>query len=505
MSALRSVLGLVPTENFALVYKGDTLASQITDGAVTKNKFFDEHITSVNFEDSLEFRYSLPLKEGTLRLSLPDSVILFSREFRFHDSTEYLVRYDKSGSDMYRETKGKKQKTISRFSDNAKREIKSSQSGWSKHYQHLGLDSSYVAYYSVDSILMSQSISVNFPNEEQLHIYSKMNPYHYSLRRSYNSKDSNYTYNYLIHNGDTSITDNLNHRFRDIDSTYTCYSYSDKTRGLNGFTQKFEKSLSDSSYGYNSAYGGSVGWTLANDTFKISKDYNLNGKLIRRESMLLIDGDYGIEELLDRRDTFYHIINHYHALYWKENHITDYFPYYKQIYLDEDSSVIRELNYSFDIQDEWPILTITEGDSTWVESTADGASSKYALEVGFCGGVVTSGYVSYIPDENTFIFTGIGSESVRKKLLKYSKQHFALDLGVGAPPLYFINIGDAGSPIHNFKAYNEKTFQSLNDILTKSKTTVASLYVNGEQKKIDCTFLKLDFNYSLQVKRVKRS
>lgn len=486
------MLGVSSNENFALVYKGDTLASQVIDGAFTKSTFFDERITYINFKDSLEFRFSLPLKEGILRMNLPDSTTLFSKEFWMRDSSEHIVRYDNRGKEMFKLDIGKKQKSITRISEHAKRQIKSSQSGWSKHYHHLGLDSSYVAYYSLDSVLTSQSILVNFPNEEQMHIYSKMNPYHYSLRRSYSSRDSGYYYSFSTRDGDTSITDNLSHRLRDIDSTYSCNSYSHISNGTHGFTQKFESSNSDSSFGYSSANGGSIGWALENDTFKISKDYNLNGKLIRRESMLLIDGDYGIEELLERRDTFYHVINHYHALYWTENHITDYFPYYKQIYLDEDSSVIRELNYSFDVQNEWPILTITEGDSTWVESTADGASSKYALEVGFCGGVSTD-MVSYKADENSFQFSGVGGKKVKKKLLIKSKMHF--DLGVGWPPLYFIYIKDSEISNHNFKAYNSKTAQSFSDIISKGSYKQALLYINGNLNKVDCTFLKLDFDW----------
>ncbi len=76
----RAMLGVGPTENFALVYKGDTLASQTTHGDVAKSKFFDEHITRINFGDSVEFHYSLPHKSGLYRLRLPDSTKLFSKE-----------------------------------------------------------------------------------------------------------------------------------------------------------------------------------------------------------------------------------------------------------------------------------------------------------------------------------------------------------------------------------------------------------------------------------------
>lgn len=493
---VQKAFGVKPGENFALVYKGDTLASYISDGKTSSKQFFEETISCKNYKDSLEYNFSLPNKKGTYRLSLPDSVLIFSKELQLSDSTISVVRYSSDGTEKYRMNKRDKNTTITYSSKTCKRVTNIYDKRWEKRYIQLQPDSSYYRSYNQDSVLAETGYVANRISGERISWTQRESPFHYVYSKTYYVADSSYNYRLSIDSErDTSISESTNRKFTDIDSTFFCRDW---IAGENfGYGKIYTSSGKDSTYKFGSQDGGTIEIVAITDSLEVYKSYNLFGEPVYRSIMKMLDDDYGVEEILEKRDTFYHVINYYHQLYWDKDYITAFFPFYKQVFFDEDSIVIRELNYSFEQQDEWPVLTIKEGDSVRVVSTTEGADSKYAVEVGICG-LSGSRYERppYSIEESSFRYEGAGNDRVKRRILKNSKKYIKLKYGVGRPPLYFIYLKDSEYYFHSFKSRREGSDQSFLEILRTAKPQKVTLYVEGKPKVIEAIVLRLDYDFS---------
>ena len=99
MVKIRSVLGVEPNSDFALVYKGDTLARYASNGNTSISTIFDEEIKITNYGDSVGYEYNLPQKSGIYRINLPDSLPLYSYSYLKEPKKTSLVSYDSMGKE----------------------------------------------------------------------------------------------------------------------------------------------------------------------------------------------------------------------------------------------------------------------------------------------------------------------------------------------------------------------------------------------------------------------
>lgn len=501
ISAVRNMLGVGPTENFTLVYKGDTLASQFIDGDVSKSKFFDEHITCINFGDSLEFQYSLPYGYGIHRVKPIDSTTIYRKVTFGHSPPDItdVYRYDESGEGVYWEEIFMGKRVITRYKGDGSLTTTITADGWSESYIQSEPDSSYITDYTPDSTFVGYSFNVKLPTGEQLGITEQVQPYSYRSTRSFNSIDSNYSYSLNVWKRDTSITDFISHRFPDLDSIYKCNS------GISDQGEVYTKqyvhvSSGDSLYRYSSLNGGSISWMIENDSVKISKDYDLSGKLIERRRLeFLFDGSE-MAEVLIMRDTFRHFIMYYHNLNWKDDtmHVTSYFPYSRQVYLNDDSVVTKELNYSFERKGDWPVVTIKENDSTWVENISDGESSKFAEDIYIPSSSISVDSISVdvnnIPVDS-LQFKGMGGTHLREWFMGVADQKVANHEWVGSSPYYVAYFTEDQEPVSTFRGYWGKSDAECDEMMKNAKKTKATLYVDGKPRKVKGVLLRLDITY----------
>lgn len=496
-SEVKSALGVEQGKDFALVYRGDTLASFSSNDKRSITTFFDEEIRYIYFEDSMEYRYSLPLRSGVLRLSLPDSLPLFVKEHLSESIYSKLIRYDSVGVEKYKEEIREDAKIVTRTSGKGKEATTIQENRWFVNYTQENPDSSYFREYNADSVLQAWSYVLNMTNGERIHVAQREDPFNYTFSKTYYERDTNYNYRFNINSdGDTLINESFTRKFKDIDSTYYCGDWS----GANyvAHSEQYHSLKGDSSYSVNSQDGLYYSVDNFEDSLEISKSFDLNGNLIYRSSMKMLNGDYGVEEILEKRDTFYHVINYYHQLYWDKDHITDLFPYYKQVYLDEDSAVIRELDYSFEKKDEWPVLTITESDSSWVESADDAGGSKYAAGVAFCGGT-KGNLVGWEMRESTYYFSGTAKRKTEKLLGSFIKANNGRGkMGFGVPPFYILKNQNSVQFVQNLSGLNDLQIQGLKQILS-GKGKKAVLYINDNAQHFEGTFAKLFFEFSYYV------
>lgn len=367
---------------------------------------------------------------------------------------------------------------------------------WWVEYTQSELDSSYRKSYDVDSVLVEWSYVVNRSNGERIMVDQRESPYFYTWSKKYYDTDTNYYYSLRVGpEKDTVLNESFTRKFKDTDSTYFCRDWSES-----GYVAHHEQCLTpelDSTYTIQSSDGIYVSLHKLTDGRKVSKSFDLLGNLTYRSSMEMVNEDYGVEEILEKRDTFYHVINYYHQLYWDKDHITDFFPYYKQVYLDEDSAVIRVLDYSFEKQDDWPVLTITEGDSSWAESTDEGGSSRYAAGVAFCGGAIGSFQVCEMNDL-TFSSVGMINKKGQNRLKKYFEKNRAGFIGgVGVPPFYFIKNRTEDELLCNINGRAK-----INDAqkIIEGKWVKAELHFNKEVRVFEGIFTRAFFELNCYVK-----
>ncbi|WP_417609652.1 hypothetical protein [Owenweeksia hongkongensis] len=492
---VQKALGVEKGEDFALVYKGDTLSSYVSDSTMAAYSLFDERISVTNYGDSLEYRFSLPQRKGVCRVWLPDSLPLYYDGHSNQLKKTIIVRYNREGIEQYREDINERAKIVTQTVENARVITTTDATGYRIDYLQSNPDSSHYKHYSMDSVMIRRGYEVKRANGERIRFNLVENPLAYD--KSFYGLDSSHTFSFEVRQeNDTNISERSTRYFRDIDSSYHCEDW--LRQGYFGYGKSLNTQLKDSAYHYNSYSGVYINVNNHRDSIEVSENYDLEGKLVHRSTMRMIMGDYGVEEVLEKRDTFYHAINYYHQLYWNKDHITDLFPYYKQVYLDEDSTVIRVLDYSFEKQDEWPVLTITEGDSSWVENTTEGVSSKYAKEVGFCGGAISKG-VGYIIEGNSFTVAGTASGKVAKKLYEIAKGCAKNEVGSSGPPFYFFYSESQGQMVTSYNRFSTSCCSEVERILRKSKSQKVMLYENDQVREIECVFIKLDFEYRFGV------
>lgn len=114
ISKIRSAIGIDEKGDFALVYKGDTLASCVSKGSSALYSLFDEKIEITNYVDSLGYKYSLPQKSGICRISLPDSLPVYSYSNMKESNRSSIVRYDPVGKEEYKEEIEGNKKVVTR-------------------------------------------------------------------------------------------------------------------------------------------------------------------------------------------------------------------------------------------------------------------------------------------------------------------------------------------------------------------------------------------------------
>lgn len=497
MSEIRSAIGIDEKVDFALVYKGDTLASCVSKGSSALYSLFDEKIEITNYVDSLGYKYSLPQKSGICRISLPDSLPVYSYSNMKESNRSSIVRYDRVGKEEYKEEIEGNKKVVTRTLEKGKETTTVHKDRWWVEYTQSELDSSYRKSYDLDSVLVEWSYVVNRSNGERIMVDQRESPYFYTWSKKYYDTDTNYYYSLRVGpEKDTVLNESFTRKFKDTDSTYFCRDWSES-----GYVAHHEQYLTpelDSTYTIQSLDGIYVSLHKLTDGRKVSKSFDLLGNLTYRNSMEMVNGDYGVEEILEKRDTFYHVINYYHQLYWDKDHITDFFPYYQQVYLDEDSVVIRVLDYSFEKQDDWPVLTITEGDSSWVESTDEGGGSKYAAGVAFCGGAISRG-VGLIIEEDPFRTEGAVKSKTGKQLEEVIRGCAKYEIELSGPPFYFFYSEGQEKIISSFKRLSTSCSSEVDRILRRGKKQKVTLYEKGTEREMECVFFKLDFNYRFGV------
>ena len=493
-SEVQKLLGVELGKDFALVYKGDTLTSFSSNDKRSIATFFDEEIRCIYFEDSVEYQYSLPRRSGVLRLSLPDSLPLFVKENLSESNYSKLIRYDSVGVEKYKEEIREDAKIVTRTSGKGKEATTIQENRWFVNYTQKNPDSSYFREYNADSVLQAWSYVLNVTNGERIHVAQREDPFNYTFSKTCYERDTNYNYRFNINSdGDTLLNESFTRKFKDLDSTYYCGDWS----GVDyvAYSEQFHSSKGDSSYRVNSQDGLYYSVDNFEDSLKISKSFDLHGNLIYQSSMKMLNGDYGVEEILEKRDTFYHVINYFHRLHWGKEQITEIFPYIKRVYLDEDSAVVRVLDYSFEKQDEWPVLTITEGDTSWIESMDDGGNSKYAPKIG----VTISNRVGWEMRESTYYFSGTAKRKTEKLLGSFIKANNGRGkMGFGVPPFYILKNQNSNQLVHNLAGVFDQQAQELNQILS-GKGRKSVLYVNDKTQQFEGIFAKLFFELSYYV------
>jgi len=495
---IREVLGVAKGEDFALVYKGDTLTSYVTNGNTAITTLFDEEIRTTNYGDSLGYEYNLPQKSGTYVISLPDSLPVYWHSYLKKSGKSVLIRYDSSGREKYREVSQNNQKVITQTLDEVTKITTVRDKRWFVKYVHSEPDSSYQESYTADSVLTGWRYEVEKASGERIRVHHRKSPYSYDYSKTLYDTDTNYTFSLNVDaKKDTLMSESFSREFKDLDSTYHCRDWSGV--GYVAHRERFESRKMDSSYSVHSSDGIYTSVAKKMDSLEVTKLFDLQGNLLYRNNLKLRNGDYGVEEILERRDTFYHVVNYYHQLYWDKDHITDYFPYNKQVYLDQDSAVIRVLDYSFEKQDEWPVLTITEGDSNWVESTAEGGDSKYAINVAFCGGVVAS-IIELIIEDAPFTSAGAINRKTVKKLEEVIRGCAKYEVGTSGPPFYFFYSEDQGEVFTSFKRPQAPCTLEAERLLQRAKSQKALLYNRGTHE-IDGCFFSLNFEHRFGERR----
>lgn len=497
MSEIRAFLDVSQEGDFALVYKGDTLSSYTSTDYGATATLFDEQIEIVEYSDSLVYRYSLANENGVKSFSLPDTLPLYFQYYSESSQASYTIRYDSERQEKFKKEVNPYSTEITKATGTYTEVTTIQDTRWMVKYTSANSDSSYLKIFNNDSTLQQWSYVLNKTNGERItetQIYSHAN---YNYTKGFHMPDTNYNYSLNIDaKGDTIQHERFTQKFKDSDSTYFCRDVSGA--GYVAHTEQFKSPEKDSTYTVDSRTGTRYTIHYLDDSLTVRKAFDLNGNLAYRSFMKETNGDYGVEEILEKRDTFYHVINYYHQLYWDKDHITDFFPYYKQVYLDEDSAVIRVLDYSFEKQDDWPVLTITEGDSSWVESTGEGGSSKYAIEVAFCGGAISRG-VGIIIEDDPFSAEGAITSKTVKKLEEVIRGCAKYEIGISGPPFYFFYSEDQEKLISPFKRLSTSCSSEVDRILRRSKKQKVILHEKGTEREVECVFFKLDFKYSFGV------
>ncbi|AEV33211.1 hypothetical protein Oweho_2237 [Owenweeksia hongkongensis DSM 17368] len=493
-SEVQNVLGVEQGKGFALVYRGDTLASFSSNDKRSLTTFFDEEIRCIYFEDSVEYQYSLPHRSGVFRLSLSDSLPLFEKENLSESNYSKLIRYDSMGAEKYKEEIREDAKIVTRTSGKGKEATTIQENRWFVNYTQENPDSSYFREYNADSVLQAWSYVLNMTNGERIHVAQREDPFNYTFSKTYYERDTNYNYRFNINpDGDTLLNESFSKKFKELDSTYYCADWSGADYVAR--SEQYHSLKGDSSYSVNSQDGLYYSVDNFEDSLEISKSFDLQGNLIYRTSMEMLNGDYGVEETLEQRDTFYHEINYFHGLQWGKGQITEIFPYIRRVYLDEDSAVVRVLDYSFEKQDEWPVLTITEGDTSWIESMDDGGNSKYAPKIG----VTISNRVGWEMRESTYYFSGTAKRKTEKLLGSFIKANNGRGkMGFGVPPFYILKNQNSVQFVQNLSGLNDLQIQGLKQILS-GKGKKAVLYINDNAQHFEGTFAKLFFEFSYYV------
>lgn len=497
LSEVEAALGTEPLSDFALIHKGDTLASYSskTDGSLAT--LFDERIHIIQYTDSLEYRYTLPDESGVKRFSLPDTLPLYFQYYSESSQASYTIRYDSVGQEKFKKEVNPYYKEKTRATD-AYTEVTTIQdTRWMVKYTSANSDSSHLKIFNNDSSLQQWSYVLNKTNGERITESQLYSPFNYSYTKGFHMQDTNYNYRLNIDaKGDTIQHESFTQKFKNSDSTYFCGDWSGAEYVT--YTEQFKSPEKDSSYTVDSRTGTRYNIHYLDGSLTVGKAFDLKGNLAYRSVIKEIKEDYGVEEILEKRDTFYHVINYYHQLYWDKDHITDFFPYNKQVYLDEDSVVIRVLDYSFEKQDDWPVLTITEGDSSWVESTDEGGSSKYAAGVAFCGGAISRG-VGLIIEDDPFRAEGAIKSKTTKQLEEVIRGCAKYEIGLSGPPFYFFYSEGQEMIISSFKRLSTSCSSEVDRILRRSKKQKVILHEEGTEREVECVFFKLDFKYSFGV------
>ena len=496
-SEVQKLLGVELGKDFALVYKGDTLAAQLSDSVGSVHQLFDEEIRYFNHGDSIEYQYSLPYSFGVYRVSLPDSTLLYLKEtWLYGDTTERVVRYEANGLEKYRLDRKGKNKTITHSSSNSRNVVTINEKGWSRKHEQFEPDSSFYASYSLDSVLISSWFSNESTNGEKINGSTNEFSSTPDLTRNYNDGDSSYYFTcYPTTEGGLRITEEFRKKYSEY--TYECKEWSWNQDF--GFEQRYTNSEKDSTYGYSSFGQGSFFVTIENDSLKVSKSYALNGDLIYRKRIDKLKGRYLVEEEMSKRDTFYHFINYYHLLDWENDtdYITSYYPFANRVFLNEDSVKIKEYKYEFGKEHEWPIVSIIEGDS----NTNFKATSQDRFEYGspiilICGErgpprVVKIQKIDYSSAQ----LTGALKKRSKGKVMSFLDDCKFLELGIGWPPVYFMHIAEK-DVLSSMQPYTEDCKESLKTVLNKRDHVRAILYHNGNKRKVNCSLFRL--NYKLK-------
>lgn len=491
MSEIRSAIGIDEKGDFALVYKSDTLASYTSTNIGSVATFFDEEIQTIRYPDSVEYRYLLPDESGVKRFSLPDTLPLYSQFYSPLARASYLIRYDSEGKERFKKELQERSTIITETTDTYTSVTTIQDTRWMVKYTSVNSDSSHLKTFNNDSTLQQWSYVLTKTNGERLTETQINSPANYSYTKGFHTPDTNYSYRLNIDaKGDTIQHESFTQKFKDSDSTYFCGDWGGAEYVAR--TEQFQSPKKDSSYTVDSREGTQYTIHYLDDSLTVRKAFDLNGNLAYRSFMKEINGNYGMEEILEKRDTFYHVINYYHQLYW-ENEITDYFPFYKQIHIGEDSVILRILDYSFEKEGEWPVLTITEGDSSWVEKTDEGADSKYAAQVGFCGGTSPT-LVGLKMSTSTYSFSGLASRKTEKELANFTERNYDGDImGSDLPPLYFLKNKNSNYTSHNLSKANQQTKAEIQHILS-GKGDKAKLYYQNNIFPFNGTFAKVYFS-----------
>ncbi len=500
-SEVQMALGVEKGEDFALVYKGDTLAAQISDSTGSSQQLFDEEILYHKHEDSISYEYSLPYSFGSYRISIPDSTLLYLKETRFYNDTiEREVRYGANGAEKFRLDRNGNSKTVTITSDNFKTITTITENGWSRKYQQFQPDSSYYASYSLDSVLLRSSYSNDRINGEKIKASANELSSTSDLSRDYKDEDSSYHYSYYtMSDGGSRLTEEFRKEYPDFNYECKEWSYYQDF----GFERRYTRTRWDSVYGYQSFGAGSFFTSYESDSIKVSKSFSLNGDLIYRQRIDKVKGRFSREEEMSKEDTFYHFINYYHALYWENDtdYITSYYPFANRVFLNEDSVKIKEYKYDFDKKYEWPEVIIIEGDST-VKFTA---TSKGRFEYGsplvlICGErgpprVHTLQTIDY----SSVQFTGALKKRSQDKVMSFVEDCKFIDFGIGWPPVYFLHT-EGNRVLSSMQPHTAECKESLATVFSEKDDIGAVLYYKGDTRKVECTLFRLDYTFKIEKK-----
>lgn len=470
-----------PFEDFMLVYSGDTVAKYTQYGTEDyKLSLFDQGVATYVNGDTLVQIFYISEFETRKKLLLPDSQLVF-REINRPGQTE-RVYLDTAGRERRKLMVTKDVWQDTRYLPGTARLVRTKwKEGFS--WKYLSPDSNLIQEFDVDSNLVQ--LITNYKVGSALSISENYNwlKSEGRYRRSYNTEDSTYMFTKYYRPNDTLVNTSRTKNFED-----SSYTFEVQTGG--GDSSKAIETTHGNEYKLVQRNMNGLEKTISHQDgiYKLVL-FDKQGQVVSRTYEE--DNPTGVEERLEKRDTFYHYVAYKHGLQW-ENDTMDvlrFFSFERILYLNEDSVVIKEVEFNFKPY-QWPEITVTTPDDTMVIPSDSSKNSEYSEYVFICPGPIIK---NPWDKRDSIVVTGIKSDRVQHALQRiFDEKRMLFEFGIVLLPAYLLfdhRTSDLLFPGYNFEgALKEELVASLQKINREDFT----VYRNGKKEKSPFALIKID-------------